>query len=151
MNKITLLFFLILLPANVLATIQAPDELTYKGETKPMLTNPLEQYFETHPRPEGVFNALCSAIWRGYIATWEIKENNLYLVNLKEGGCEANAPEIPLSKIFRNQQSPVKASWYSGVLKIPIRNGSIYEKELILTIENGVLINEELITNLLEK
>lgn len=44
-----------------------------------MRTLPLESYWETHP-PRPYLLANSSASWRGYIATWEISDGGLYLV-----------------------------------------------------------------------
>jgi hypothetical protein len=157
MKKIVIILFLIMLTGNVLATAQFPDILVYKGKTHSIFTNPLESYFDNqHPRPKDVFKVSCTANWRGYVATWKIEENNLYLVKLIEGSCFEDAPEIPIITIFPEQQVPVKASWFSGTLKIPLGERlqyvhmgyeSIYEKELFLNIEDGKLVNGKLVCN----
>ncbi|OAD21658.1 conserved hypothetical protein, secreted [Candidatus Thiomargarita nelsonii] len=157
MKKIVTTLFLIMLTGNVLATAQYPDILVYQGKNQPIFTNPLESYFDKqHPRPKNVFKFSCTANWRGYVATWKIEENDLYLVKLVEGSCGEDAPEIPITTIFPEQQAPIKANWFSGTLRIPLGKrlqyvhmgyGSIYEKELFLTIENGKIVNEELVDN----
>ncbi|CAG1020056.1 hypothetical protein DOJK_00048 [Patescibacteria group bacterium] len=156
-HLIYLLLLYLVLSNKVFATAQFPDLLIYEGETVGIFTNPLEMYFdEKHPRPDELFKFSCTANWRGYLATWEIKEGVLYLVKLVDGSCGENAPEIPLSKLFPNQTAPIKATWFSGELKIPqgkqlqyvhMGYGSIYEKELHLTIKNGKLVNKITIDN----
>ena len=121
MKQIVTFLFLIMLMGNVMATGQYPDLLIYKGETQSIFTNPLELYFDNqHPRPIGIFTFSCTANWRGYVATWKIEENNLYLVKLVEGSCDENAREIPIAIIFPEHQAPIKASWFSGTLRIPL-------------------------------
>lgn len=155
---LVLLISLMLLPKAVLATAQIPDRLIYEGETYALFNEPLEEYFtEKNPRPKDVFpSGYCSACWRGYIATWEIKESFLYLNKLVEGTCSSDAKEIAISKIFPGQEAPVKATWFNGELRVPqgeellyvhMGYGSVYERDLILTIKNGKLIKKKIIDN----
>jgi len=150
---ITIIFFIIL-TTSVSATAQYPDKLIYKGKTISIFSNPFESYFDDeHSRPKIFSKSMCSAIWRGYVATWEIKSNDLYLLSLVEGTCENNAPEIPLNEIFKDKKTPIKASWFSGIIRIPFGKqlqyihmgyNSIYEKELYVTIKNGKVLEIEL-------
>lgn len=145
MKKLVLVFLFLLLSAKVYATAQMPDYLIYKGKSLPIFSNPLESYFdEENLRPFHIFIYSCTALWRGYFATWEIKENYLYLIKLVEGTCEKDAGEIPVSLIFPDQTLPVKATWFTGRLIIPqgkelryehMGYESVYEKELWLTIK----------------
>lgn len=142
---------------SVFATAQMPDILIYEGKEESIFTNPLESYFGgEHPRPEGLFKFSCTANWRGYMATWEIKEGSLYLVKIVEGTCSMDAPEIPVSGIFPGKKAPVLADWYSGSLRIPqgellsythMGYESVYEKELVLEIKSGKLVNKATVKN----
>ena len=149
------LIFLMLLPKAVLATAQAPDHLIYEGETHALFSNPLEEYFnENNVRPKDVFSEGCTtACWRGYVALWEIKGKYLYLLKI-EPCCGGG--EIPISKIFPGRDAPIKATWFSGELRIPqgeelsyvhMGYGSVYERDLVLTIKNGKLIKKKIIDN----
>jgi len=141
----------------VFATAQFGDRLIYKGETVSIFSNPLESYFnEKNPRPNDLFKFSCTACWRGYIATWKIDNNYLYLIKLVEGTCDSNAKEIQLSKVFPDSKGPIKATWFTGTLRIPrgkrlsyvhMGYGSIYEKDLFMTFEKGKLIEENLVDN----
>ena len=71
------------------------------------------------------------------------------------GDCSAEPAELDVSSIFK-KRPPVEAPWYSGVLRIPrgkllkfINAGyaSVYEEEILLTIENGILVKEEIKKN----
>ena len=87
---------------------------------------------------------VCStACWRGYIGTWEIKDGKFFLKKLV--GC------IKLA-----QRKPVHATWFTGVLRVPqgellhyvhMGFGSIYEKELHIKIEAGVVTKQRVIDN----
>lgn len=156
-NLILTLLLFIGFSSNVSATAQMPDLLVYEGKTVSIFSNPLEAYFDkNHPRPNELFKFSCTANWRGYLATWQIKDGFLYLLKLAEGSCDEKAAEIPLAKLFPKQKAPIKASWFSGVLIIPqgeqleyvhMGYGSVYEKELHLRIKNGKLVDKITIDN----
>ncbi|MBM3249482.1 MAG: hypothetical protein FJZ09_01360 [Candidatus Omnitrophica bacterium] len=143
------------------ATAQIGDTLIYKGGQFSISSEPLESYFdENHPRPRDLFEFSCTACWRGYVATWKVEDGFLYLVKVIEGTCDAGAPEIPIKSIFPDREAPVKAVWYSGVIRIPqgelleyVHMGydSVYEKELLLTFEKGKLTGERLNDNRADK
>ena len=129
--------------------------MIYEGETHALFSNPLEEYFnENNVRPKDVFSEGCTtACWRGYVALWEIKGKYLYLLKI-ELCCGGG--EIPISKIFPGRDAPIKATWFSGELRIPqgeelsyvhMGYGSVYERDLVLTIKNGKLIKKKIIDN----
>ena len=90
----------------------------------------------------------CTALWRGYVGTWEIIDGRLYLIELHgelEGGGAAS-----LATGFPGFPDRVFAHWYSGTLRIPqgkmlkylhMGYGSTYERDLFLEIEKGVVKN----------
>jgi len=54
-------------------TAQIGEELHYEGRVVTMYSEPLGDYFVLGgARPEFDFN--CTALWRGYVGTWEIRE-----------------------------------------------------------------------------
>ncbi len=88
-----------------------------------------------------------TACWRRYIATWEIKNNKLFLIDI-------------IGKYKLESKEPIFAEWFSGEIKIPrgpmiqyihMNFASIYEKELHLKIEKGVVIETMLIENKIKK
>jgi hypothetical protein len=157
MKRAFLAILLVMLPATAFATAQFGDKLIYKGETVSLRTNPLGSYFgEGTPNPKDLFKPSCSACWRGYVATWEVKDGKLFLNRVVEGSCSNNAPEIPLEKIFPGKKGPIEATWYTGTLRIPrgkmleyvhMGYSSRYEKTLLIHIEKGKVTKEELIDN----
>jgi len=154
MKKITTVLYFLMLSTKAFATDQMSEILMYEGKVKPLLSEPLEPYFNEQPHPR-LKNTTCNGIstnnWRGYVGTWEIKENVLYLIKLVKGNCSGNPPEIPLTKIFPTQPAPIKATWFSGTLKVPfgksLYSGLMYEKELLFMVENGVIISKKLVNN----
>jgi len=157
MKKLLVLLVLTLLPVPVFATAQIPDRILYQGEEYPLFSEPLEQYLRAQePRTEALFPSVCTACWRGYVATWEVKENFLYVTKLVAGTCRPDASEIPLATLFPGQTAPVKALWFSGTLRIPQGKqlryerrgfGAVYERELSVRIEKGRVVNEMVIDN----
>lgn len=132
-------------------TAQFREVLFYKGEKMGMAEEPLRPYLNT--RDDIKLSSNCSACWRAYIGNWEIKDDKLYLVELKFG---FNADEIlEMNDIFPGQDK-VFADWYSGEIQIPTGElleyvhmgyASIYEKDIFLVFINGKLVNEYEIDN----
>lgn len=157
MKKTVITLLLLLFCSNAFATAQFPDYLIYKGEKLPIYSNPLESYFTAeNPRPKDLFRFSCTALWRGYLAWWKVEDGYLYLTKIVTGSCSANAPEIPVARVFPGREAPVKAVWFSGTLRIPqgrrlryvhMGYGSVYEKDLLLTFEKGRLVREDVIDN----
>jgi hypothetical protein len=134
-------------------TAQFSEILRYKGEEVTLFTNPLEPYFSKNGiKPP--FISPHTALWRGYVGTWEIKEERLYLVNL-----ECYLPDNKkgaLSTLFPDYPGRVFAHWYSGTLRIPKGErlkyvhggyGSIYEKDHFIDIYKGVVTESRIQIN----
>ncbi len=123
------------------------------GQKRSLCTDPLESFFEMsgmHPE----FMATCTALWRGYVGTWEITSDRLYLVGLDgrlKSGQIAN-----LGTIFPGFPDRVFAHWFSGVLRIPMGQlmryvhggyGSVYERDQFITVKKGVAVKTTLVVN----
>jgi len=87
---------------------------------------------------------MSSACWRGYVATWGIVDQKLFLTAVNIG--KRNA----LSVLFPGQES-VLADWYSGTLLVPtgklktyvhMAYSSTYERYALLTVREGFLVRE---------
>lgn len=150
-----LVLTMILVATVAYATAQFPDVIIIKGEQLSLLTNPLESYFGTgRERPAGMARKSCTAIWRGYVATWTVDEGRLMLVKLVEGTCERDAKEIPLETVFPGQKGPIPATWFTGTLRIAqgrllkyVHMGylSVYEKERLITVEAGRVTGDRVV------
>lgn len=137
-------------------TAQIGEVLRYGGNTVRMCDTPLSAYFARGGRrPEPDFDCFgCTALWRGYVGTWEIANDHLYLVGLSgdlEDGSVAN-----LATVFPDYPDRVFAHWYSGTIRIPegklieyVHMGfaSRYERDVFLRFRSGVLISIETRTN----
>jgi len=134
-------------------TAQISESLQLDGEQVPMMATPLEQYFELGgERPE--FHATCSALWRGYRASWEIIDDRLYLVGLQ--GTGPGGRTINQKDLFPDYAERAFAHWYSGTIRIPRGKlleyvhggfGSQYEQDLMLTLDRGVVVSRQFIHN----
>lgn len=85
-----------------------------------------------------------TACWRGYVGTWEIRKGKFYLNKIR-------SQTYKLSGDY-----PALADWFSGTLRITLGEmmhyvhmgfGSVYEKELHILIEKGIVLKSRVIDN----
>jgi hypothetical protein len=146
---------LAVIPILARATAQAPDQITIDGRTERLHTNPLSGYLEANPKalPEPTF--ISSGNWRGYVATWEVRESSLILkkIEIEEsaGIDDERKTRDVLPTVFPGK-SEVIATWYSGVLVIPkgdrthyvhLSYGSTYERYTILVVKDGKIARRQ--------
>jgi len=135
------------------ATAQAPDVLTIDGKTYNLQSNPLEPYLAAHegkmPRPE----VSSTGLWRGYIATFALRDGHLYVDDVKmptKAYMHADAPE---EKQFKSvmaalfgDAAPHIATWFTGNLVVPTGElvryvhmgyASTYSSYLVVTVIGG--------------
>ncbi len=127
-------------------TDQEPDIMRENDIVIVPLLYPLENYFETHQRPPFQFRK--TSCRRGYVATWEIKNNALYLVSIE--GILEGEKQASISDVFPGKSPPILADWYNGKLgvahgKVIGREGwtLIYEHEEALTLKSGKIVSRE--------
>jgi hypothetical protein len=134
-------------------TAQIGEVLIYEGQENAMCTEPLEDFFE-FGGSKPAFEPSCSALWRGYVGTWEIVNNRLYMVGLD--GTLTDGTNATLETVFSGYPNRVFAHWYSGTLRIPegkmlkylhMGYGSTYERDRFFTIEKGVVIDIQVCQN----
>ena len=120
-------------------TIQTGDILSYNGEKTTIATEPLKPYLETRSDVSFIFKS--TALVRGYIGTWKIKNKKLYLVTLV--GFIENNEKVDLKYLFPNK-TEVFADWFSGDIRIPegdlLQNINIGYASVLLEIEYSTLI-----------
>ena len=102
-------------------TAQIGEKLTYEGRELSMCTNPLGDYFTLGGVNPG-FESNCTALWRGYVGSWEIVDGRLYLVGLS--GTLESGDEASVATIFPGFADRAFAHWYSGTIRIPEENCS---------------------------
>lgn len=137
-------------------TAQIGERLIYKGQEMSMSYCP--ELKKNHPRiiekdlnaplEEGMKPAtnpfLCTtACWREYQGTWEIRNNHFYLVGLQ-------------GRFQLMGDDPLFADWFTGELKIQRGKllkyahadfNSIFEIEIRIKIENGLVVDKVVIDN----
>lgn len=127
-------------------TAQASERLIYKGKEVSITAEPLRTYLQH--RKDISFLSPSSDCWRGYYGRWELRNNRLYLIDLK--GYTAPFKEVGLSHLFPNEEA-VFAKWFSGEIRIPQgrlleyvhqSHASVYEKDVFLVFEEGVLTRQ---------
>ena len=137
-------------------TVQVPETLRYKGEALTFYDYPLQPYLASG-QCAVKFQAPSTAFHRGYVGTWSIEHARLYLTKL-EGhvGEFANTVEVGLEMLFPDSPDGVFARWFSGQICCPMgellnygRGGftSVYESDLFIQIEQGVVISERVVVN----
>lgn len=134
---------------------QLPDIIFIQGEQMELYSNPLEQYWVSHPgkRPKFQPAIICK---RGYVATWEIRDKQLFLTHI-EAHVEKSyflfwrriAP-FALREIFKNVgPQGIVAEWFSGKIRIPQGRRTLYvhhaydsrfEREMIITLDHGRVV-----------
>lgn len=132
-------------------TAQAREILFYKGEEIWMAAEPLNQYLKN--RKDVKFISRSTDCWRGYYGQWEIKDKTLYLIGLN--AYVEGYRQVDLSYLFPRQKQVI-ADWFSGKIRVPqgkmldyvhMGYASLYERDLILEIKNGELVNEYVVEN----
>lgn len=144
---------LALVPPAARATAQEPDILLLDGKEEAIFTNPLEPFLARHPelRPESPH----TANWRGYVATFQLRDDGLWLQKVevtrsrgKVDGEHRSETADALQEFFPGKRE-VLADWYTGVLTIPrgamleyvhMGYGSTYERYVLLQIREGRLV-----------
>lgn len=148
----------------LLATAQAPDYLQVANKEYAIYTNPLEPFLSLHPDKRPSPEVISTGLWRHYIASWEVSDNRLLLVDIEieTHSDDADSTEHAPDRTFRSVMSdvfsspgPVFAEWYTGHVIIPqgkrvkylhMGYGSTFKKYLVLTFKQGLLSNERTMT-----
>ncbi len=143
-------------------TAQIPDRLMFKQESYQLYSEPLRPWL-TMRRNKGIlFRVKQTGCWRGYVAEWEVIEDRLFLSSIRGqlllniNGQFIDGPQCCVADLFPGQAQPVFADWVTQTLRCPFGNrlkyvhmpyASIYEYELRLVFEKGVLIEYQTIEN----
>ncbi len=139
-------------------TAQISDILKYRGRDLKLCDDLLRPYLmriRKSRRP--VFAPKSTANWRGYLATWEIDDGELYLASL-EGRMRKDDEVIDgsVETAFPWVKGKLLAKWFSGEIRCPegrlltyVHHGycSTYERDRFLRFEKGRLTEEFLVLN----
>lgn len=110
---------------QIFATDQEPDRIYYKGKLQAIGNGngmkiegscyPLQDYEKRVKWPKNN-NGYSTACFRGYVATWKLQNDSLFLVRVDNNVFK----EIPLEQLFPdcNTSNGIFAFWYKGFLRI---------------------------------
>lgn len=141
------------------ATGQIPDLLIVGGDTLALFCNPLESYFDAvHPRPDDMGGLWSTACWRGYQACFELRQDSLFLVDIRIGREDDSTGSYPLEKLFGYQATTdgVFAYWVNGTINcvageclyyIHMGYASIYEFDINYIMRNGIVKERQVLDN----
>jgi hypothetical protein len=146
---------------NNALTHQTPDLLIIESDTVKIFSNPLEAIFnDDYQRPDDIFGDDCgsTSCWRGYIGLWQLSRDSLFLNDILSCCSEESLDEKELSELTqgRFQNGRAFADWVSHKILIPIGErlyyehmgyNSVYEKEVHLDFENGILVKTDTLSN----
>ena len=85
----------------VSGTPQTLDKIIYKGKEYVLLTYPMEIFFEKYPEKRPKNKVQSTGLTRGYVATFEIVDDQLYL------------KDIEIIVVERSEEKPVSVNWKS--------------------------------------
>ena len=151
----TLIFsILLLITFKSFGTAQTPDKILYNGIKYDLMSNPLEVYFNKFPEKKPLANSNSTALWRGYIATFEIFESKLFLKDIVVQKLKDTLNnEIEEISVFKKIFGPVErfnCDFYSGLLVLPYGElvnyvhmgyASTYANYILLEINESNLVN----------
>jgi hypothetical protein len=113
------------------ATDQVRDIVTFRGERSTTLERPLNDFLRRLPTVPR-FDVSSTANYKGYTATWELKDSRLFL---KSFNATTNGHPFSVAWLFPTRSLPILADWYSGTLHIV--DGS--NRLVALNITNGLV------------
>jgi hypothetical protein len=164
MKTTTLITLFFTLTLQAFSTGQAGDILVYKGDTVTIFSTPLEFRenidsirYKLFEYEEINYSTGC---WRGYIATWNLINDSLFLTSIVS--CDESKLNADLNKLLPNEISKngIFAKWFVGSIDIPsgklleyVHMGfeSIYENEDVLEFNEGILTNSKTYKNTVKK
>jgi hypothetical protein len=135
-------------------TAQIPETLLYNGEKLAMCDEPLSLWLKILSDEESPFEEMSSANWRGYVGTWQIKDNRLYLVDLR--GKLKNGAQGSIETFFPGFHDRVFAHWFSGQIRAPpgkllnyfhMGYASQYEQDVLFLVDRGIIKNVDVREN----
>ena len=156
MKRLTLsVLIMLLLKSFAFASYQDPEILIYKGKSYDMRSSPLEAFYN-YKLPEFWIepNTMSSGNGRGFIATWEVINDKLYLTKIDSWFCrksirtKSGCRRVTLRDLFGRKviNGKVSASWYFDKLEVTYGEQLLYaskpqlpifEYEMIFEVEAG--------------
>jgi hypothetical protein len=142
-----------------LATAQFPDKIIYNGKEYSLHSNPMEEYFRKYPDRKPKNGIMSTALWRGYVATFEIRDSQLFLKDIEIEVRDTTGKEkyktkwiSAMKEVLPAGETSIKIDWLTGILVIPYGKivdyvhmgyASTYENYILLEIQTGKLNKEK--------
>ena len=137
-------------------TAQFTEILHLRGEKLSLCSQPLDGYLDSAANPIK-FEATSTALWRGYVGSWTIENERLYLTKLSGNTqTDEGLKKVVLTDLFPGYPDGVFAHWYTGEMRCPqgellkyVHGGyaSSYEKDLFIDVRQGVVVGERVVEN----
>ena len=137
--------------ADTFATGQTPDKIIFNGKEYMLHSNPFEWYFVKFPEKKPKSENISSSLARGYVATFEIIDDALFLKDIQIQIQKKDSKNLQTEwKSILPEIVPdggkLKIDWYTGLLVMPhgkmvqlLNAGyaSTYENYILLEIAAG--------------
>jgi len=127
-------------------TAQIGDRIYIENKEYTLACEPLSRFLYDN-KIKKLFRTASTACFRGYWATWKLEDSKIYLLDVeaprplsRKKQNESKEPIPAMQKLFPGQTN-VFAYWVNDFYE------SIYETDIFLKFENGILIDEEIISN----
>jgi hypothetical protein len=157
MKTLIVTMFMCAVAASAFATAQYPDKIVYEGKEYSLHTNPMDAFFTKNPdkKPKGGLTS--TALWRGYVATFEFQTNSLILKDIeiqvrveKEKGQYPYEWKSVIGDVGPKDET-LQVDWFTGLLVLPHGNlvkyvhmgyESTYSNYILLEIKEGKLTDK---------
>lgn len=145
--------FLFFLNTMVFGTPQIPDKIIYKGDIRFLDSNPFEYYFKKFPDKRPHSEIQSSGLWRDYVATFEILNNQLFLIDIEilvPDPTDKNGFRTSLKSVFKEifpKEKRITIDWVTGLLAI-FKERKVYSQDsasdfcILMEIKNCNLLKE---------
>lgn len=128
---------------NAIITGQFADKVIFEGKKYDISDYLMEPYFEKFPEKKPKLQVENTGLDRGYIATYEFFEGQLYVIDIeidvkRNGNYVFNSV---YSEVFPNTKRK-KVDWKTGLLNLPsgkliLSASELYEKHTIVELKRG--------------
>lgn len=148
------------------------EKLVDEGTSQILFSTPLSGWFPRDSDPPQYLRyrvaqnliQTSTACWRGYVGTWEIRNEELFLTKLESNYKQDEFPEVLGQKVDfadflpKASQLPLKATWFTGTLRVPMGEmiqyvhmgfGSIYEQTKFIEVKKGRITSRRVVNNAL--
>ncbi|MBW3519848.1 hypothetical protein [Flavobacterium sp. NKUCC04_CG] len=148
-------FFIFCCTTSLVAQTYHPDKIRIDGMISDYRYHHMETYFNYYPQKRPVVNKDSTIISRGYIAEYEIVNNQMYLRDLKTP-LEGNYQHLisNTKNIITENAAPLKLHWIDGLFDVGIGNPNypdtkdtlnpVYNTYFVFETKRGVVINTNL-------